>query len=163
MGARDGIKILLDLEGYNGKSDEYVLAYMKPFLNAVTAANVMYLKRHPRTPLIYQSGVKWRRENIPVVASFDEPNPNVHWKDCRFIEIWKDIPAILRDGADDCEGMTCWRAAELRVRFNRPMARPILRVRNRPNGSRLFHIVVGDGEAREDPSRILGMGLPEAY
>lgn len=112
---------------------------LKTFFEAQVRVNMAYLHAHPATPNLYEAGVRYRREGSP--------------------ERWKDIPTILHDGFDDCEGLSCWLAAELRVRRGIPGARVQL-VRQRRNRN-LLHAVVedaGDPKRRWDPSRMLGMG-----
>lgn len=88
-------------------------------------------------PLLYRSGVRYRRE------------------DPRVREEWRTVPEVLRRGEGDCEDLACWRAAELVVSGEDLAARPVL-VPTRAGG---WHVVVrrGDGST-EDPSRVLGMG-----
>jgi hypothetical protein len=167
-----GLKALLDLAGWRARPDGYMLRYIKPVLNAICTVNQVYLEHNPRTPDLYQSGVRWRREKGAIIY-FPERNPHVAWKEATVPELFKDIPAMLRDGIDDCEGMACWRVAELRYRYHQP-ARIVIRVRDltdpagrpiiNPDGKqrRLFHVIVGIGDKREDPSRALGMGSAEA-
>jgi len=115
-------------------SDE-VLGYL---LSALTALDVAYLKAHPGTPLIYESGVVYQEE--PPGA-----------------EDWANIPMVLKLGWGDCEELACWRAAELQVRGNLG-ARAGFTKQTQPDGTMLYHIVVllPDGRT-EDPSRQLGM------
>lgn len=106
-------------------------------LEALTRINADYLLRHPSTPQLYQSGVRYRRE---------PPGS----------ERWLSVPAILRTGFGDCEDLACWRAAELRIRGIRAKAFPTLVPS--VSGRELWHIKVGvlGGEV-EDPSKKLGM------
>lgn len=110
--------------------------YLECLLRCLTDINVLYLKKHPETPSLYSSGVRYVR---------DLPGQ----------EDWQSIPeAIARRGAD-CKTLACWRAAELLVRGHR--AYPQFFWRDRDNGA-TYHIQVQhlDGQI-EDPSRILGM------
>lgn len=113
-------------------------------LFALMLADCAYLRAHPETPNIYESGVVYRLE---------PPRQ----------EDWLDIPSILKAGNGDCEDLACWRAAELRVRHN-IKAEPTFKWTVRPNGAYLYHIQVklppmrGETVSRiEDPSRRLGM------
>lgn len=115
---------------------------LRTFFEAQVRVNTMFLLTHPATPDLYASGVRYRREGSP--------------------EQWNDIPTILQDRADDCEGLSCWLAAELRARRGIRGARvQLIRQRRDPN---LLHAVVevvdGHGKPRYrlDPSRVLGMG-----
>jgi hypothetical protein len=114
------------------------LDVLRTFFEAQVRVNMVYLKAHPSVPLLYESGVRYKREGMP--------------------ERWKDIPTILRDGYDDCEGLSCWLAAELRVRQGVFSATVDL-ISNRRNES-LLHAIVVDVQQpwrRWDPSVRLGM------
>lgn len=102
-------------------------------LEGLVAANAAYLDRY-EAPLLYESGVRYRRER----AGKEE---------------WLIVPQILAAGWDDCEGLAGWRAAELRTLDGEPARAIAIRT-----GPKKFHAVVrrADGSI-EDPSRILGM------
>jgi hypothetical protein len=107
--------------------------------------NVDFLAENPDTPLLYESGVRYRPE------------------DGR--EEWDAIPWVLenwrtkRQGSD-CEDLAAWRAAELRVRGENASC---TWVAYREPGKLVYHIRVrrGDGSL-EDPSVLLGMRAPSA-
>ena len=111
--------------------------HLEQFFEAMVRFNESFLVKHPNTPLLYSSGVRYRRE-AP--------------------EIWKDIPTTLRDGWDDCEGLSSWLAAEMRVRFARPNATVKL-VLQPTIDRKLWHAIVVDLDTGEkfDPSKQLGM------
>ena len=112
-------------------------AILETFFEAQTRVNMAFLLANPEIPRLYESGVRYRREGSP--------------------EVWKDIPTILRDGADDCEGLSCWLAAEFRVRNDVPGAAVRLAKQRTPG---LWHAIVIDVEnprRRWDPSKRLGM------
>lgn len=103
----------------------------------------LWLRYHPETPLLYMSGVRYRKQNIGA-------------------DRWLDIPRMLKTGNGSCSDLAPWRAAELNERFGeraglgiKSMAMPA------PNGSHVFmlhHVVViRAGGAEEDPSAMLGM------
>lgn len=104
---------------------------------ALIAANVAYLKAHPDTPRLYDSGVRYAEE----APGSDD---------------WQDIPEMLARGDGDCEDLACWRIAELRVRDGEH-AIPFLKCAERRHVM-LYHVAVRrmDG-SYEDPSRVLGM------
>lgn len=116
-------------------------------LEALTETNVAILRTSgSRIPDIYKSPVKYRRESIGQ-------------------EDWCDILEILRLGFADCEDLSCWRAAELRVRYGEPRAKAIVRgPKKLPGGVMMYHIQVLRPDAKqkrdmlEDPSQLLGMG-----
>jgi len=118
------------------------LSVLATYFEAQTRVNVAYLLAFPKTPPLYKSGVRYRREGTP--------------------EQWKDIPTILRDGFDDCEGLACWLAAELRVKRRIEAARVHLVSQASEGGDAgaVIHAVVVDGanlRRRWDPSKVLGM------
>lgn len=105
----------------------------------MTATNAIWLQNHPEAPKLYNSGVRYQREGSP--------------------ELWFDVAGILAHGYDDCEGLACWRAAELRNQGY--SARPVLREYKKADGGRLYHCLVEvdtpDGPMYDDPSARLGM------
>jgi hypothetical protein len=112
-------------------------AVLRLMMEALVAANVAYLREHPETPPLYESGVRYEAEPD------DEDD-------------WNDIPSTLALGAGDCEDLAAWRIAELRASGELGASS---RVTVWPIGSRVtYHIAVrrGDGQV-EDPSRALGM------
>lgn len=103
---------------------------IEALLEGVTVANHILLSRTAYPPL-YRSGVRYKRETL---------------------ERWYLIPQILKRGGDDCEGLSGWRAAELRL-LGIPARVTVVK------GSRArWHAVVllPDGSL-EDPSAKLGM------
>lgn len=118
------------------------LDVLATFFEAQTRVNMAYLLAYPKTPALYRAGVRYRREGTP--------------------EKWKDIPTILRDGHDDCEGLACWLAAELRVRRNLETARVhlITQEQGSADTGAVLHAIVVDAANRRrrwDPSKVLGM------
>lgn len=114
-----------------GRSQKTILI----LLNALVAINIEWLKEHPRTPPLYQSGIRYQHETV---------------------ENWQAIPELLASKRGDCEDLACYLAAELRVKGI--AARPFLKSKTR-DGFTLFHVVVQlpNGQIL-DPSRRLGMG-----
>ena len=111
---------------------------LRVLLDALTVVDAHYLREHPETPFIYESGVR-----------YEEEPPGQ--------EDWQDIPTTLRMKSGDCDDLSCWRAAEFVVRFHQP-ARPVFQYQVRQDGSYLYHITTRTPDGRlEDPSRELGM------
>lgn len=110
-------------------------AVLRLMVEALVLANLSYLREHPETPPLYESGVRYEAEPD------DEDD-------------WNDIPATLALGAGDCEDLAAWRIAELRAGGERG-ARS--RVMVWQLGARVtYHIAVRrEGGAVEDPSREL--------
>lgn len=105
------------------------------FLEALMQHNVIFLREHPGTPRLYQSGVRYRIETTT--------------------EHWQDIPTIIERRSGDCEDLSCWRAAELRA--SGINAHPYLKWRQ-SDGRKIYHAVVKLPDGRiEDPSLTLGM------
>lgn len=128
-----------------------VLSVVMPFkgaediqlaLDCLTTYNEHWLRRNPRAPSLYSSGVVWKRDVCLA--------PNVAGACERFVA----LPLLLQDGFGDCDDLGPARAAELRVRFNEPKARAFP-IRSPGIG---WHILVRrqDGTT-EDPSKRLGM------
>ena len=126
------------------------IAILEGWFEAMTRTNSIWLLSNPDAPLLYESGVRYRRD--PDRAPLD------------ITEIWMDIPNILKTGHDDCEGLSSFLAAECRVRApnslgprKRKLAGVRLKITKTPG---LLHAQVYDPETNEifDPSRKLGMG-----
>lgn len=131
------------LKSFETIPDGFKFGILQKLLEALTIANVAYLLGHPRTPLLYESGVRYLAEP----PGRDE---------------WQDIPDTLARGNGDCEDLACWRVAELRVRYgDRYCTRGITVAQLPDDTGRLvttFHIaVLSPRFGREDPSRLLGM------
>ena len=146
-------------------------------LEALTCCNQLYLRNHPDTPLIYESGVKYvlpeqfAKAQLPeldtikafllkkgapdaVMSAFDSITDM-----CGGGEHFREIPRIIENGGGDCDNLASWRAAELReLGIN---AKPYITWRKRPDGGTTYHVIVRwpDGSS-EDPSLLLGMGGP---
>lgn len=106
-------------------------------LAALCRADVLYLRQNPRTPDLFRSGVRYRRE----------PDG---------LEEWKSVPYVIAQGYGDCEDLACWLAAQERVRG--VLAEPHFYFRQIGNLS-MYHIVTKYPDGRiVDPSALLGMG-----
>ena len=132
-----------------GADSEHGMVVLKTLLRALTQINEDWLRRIPDLPLLYQSGVRYQREE-------------------KGKEEWTDCVETYERGWGDCEDLVCWRVAELRVRYGIREARPDFTLRLLPseNGGpprRVFHIIVRIGPDREDPSLKLGMGRRDAW
>ena len=116
-------------EKLNGSALEHLLP-------ALVGLNENFLKTHQQTPLLYSSGVRYMAEP-------------------RGQEKWLTIPFVLKQRFGDCEDLSAWRAAELRVRGEN--AKCVWTYRKTPRGN-LYHIRVQRGNGMiEDPSLLLGM------
>src|ERR1700691_192400 len=91
-------------------------------LNALCAMDCSYLRHHPHTPHLYESGVRYHVE---------PPG----------LEEWQDVPTTLERLWGDCEDLACYRAANLRTRWRIP-ARPHFTWRKIGPRSTMYHILV---------------------
>lgn len=111
-------------------------------LEALATANQFYLIAYPRTPLLYQSGVRY----------LQEPDGE---------DDWQDVPETLLRRTGDCEDLASWRMAERRVRFGDRRSVFDITVDELPNHAGelvvTYHIRLATPEGIEDPSRVLGM------
>src|SRR5690606_425683 len=121
--------------------------------------NAILLRAQPDLPLLYDSGVVYRRESD---------------------ETWCDFLNMLAQGHEDCDGLSAARAGELMARGAAALrpgdegyalaarARPatlraevMLTTRTEPTTPGLYHCIVryrvGDRWFRDDPSARLGM------
>ena len=135
-------RVTFQLDAFNGTRDrEESLEDLSAMLECLIKIDENYLRRRPQTPLLYQSGVRYREE--PIGAEF-----------------WRDIPTCLHYLESDCEDLACWLVAEKRVRFGIP-ARPLILPQVRADTGRyVYHIVVWTPDVPgniDDPSRRLGM------
>jgi hypothetical protein len=121
---------------------------IKSLLDAQVRNNLLYLSLHPRTPLLYSSGVRYK------------PEPAFKFEG-RPVEEFASIPVVLARLAGDCDDLAPWRCAELIHLGEKAKIRVQWRARRQANGAigrKYFHIVVrrASGEI-EDPSARLGM------
>jgi hypothetical protein len=126
-------------DAYSRAASERVL---DRWLESLTLQDLDYLREHPDTPRLYDSGVRYYHEGI--------------------VDEYFDIPECLNETIADCKSLAAWLAAEYRFRGIDPGARCCKKFAlvEDPNvGSLLlYHIQVqrADGTI-EDPSAVLGM------
>ena len=131
------------------------------FLNTLALENAHILKANPDLPLLYDSGVVYKREKV---------------------ETWCDYLTTLMQGHEDCDGLAAARAGELiakghkalrpgdagyqaakQLRLRSIPAEVYLTTRNPPGVPGLYHCVVRYRLKRrwdwlkDDPSARLGM------
>jgi hypothetical protein len=131
------------LKSFETITDAKKFGVLQFLLEALTMADVAYLLDNPRTPDLYESGVRY----------LQEPDGR---------DEWQDIPDTLARRNGDCEDLACWRVAELRVRYGEPNATRAISVStlldSKGQPVTMYHItVVRQNGAHEDPSRKLGM------
>ncbi len=128
-------------------------------LNWLAQENAILLRAQPELPLLYDSGVVYKKESS---------------------ETWCDFLNLLTQGHEDCDGLAAARAGELQARGWRALkpgdegyelarrlrpkelhAEVMLTTRSRPDDPGLYHCIVryriGDQRFRDDPSARLGM------
>lgn len=122
---------------------------LKFALALATAVALRELKRNPRIPALYKSGIRYRRDVCKA--------PNVPGACERFLSPLQLLRERGRLGAD-CDDLAVWRASELLLGRHGPRDRKARAVPVRSPGVG-WHVVVrrGDGTI-EDPSKKLGMG-----
>jgi hypothetical protein len=120
----------LPMLGLPSKADIYAAA-----LEGLVQVNGLILDKDPRIPPLYAAGVRWKAI----------PHDN-----------WRRADQIAGEGWGDCEGLSAWRAAELR----RAGEDPIARVGCYHTGAKKYHaIVIRGDDTIEDPSVWLGMRM----
>lgn len=146
------ISMVIDLSSYRMKTDKATRKLIKMLLEthfeAMTLSNMAWLMVNKQAPNLYDAGVLYRRDP----------------ERTRSAELWLDLPTIYRRGYDDCEGLSAWLAAEMRVRVKnsacdqRVQGAAVFLKATKIPGS--WHAVVKDKVSGEvwDPSRVLGMG-----
>jgi len=119
------------------------IPYLDAVLEGLVLANVVYLEAHPKTPRLYESGVRYKRER---------PGR----------ENWLIIPYLYKRRFGDCEDLGAALAAECIVFDGLDAWAFTVRT-----GKKKFHTKVcirEDGELFvEDPSRVLGMGKKKKW
>lgn len=160
-------------------ADDRTVPYSERFLAcllwALIFANESYLIVNPRTPTLYNAGVRWEAEK-PTGRSAC-PNGTGQEK-------FLGVRQVIADGKADCEDVASYRVADVRLgRATKrglpprtPHPKPVVCLppypmrsvgpavmpafyKRRTSYGWLYHIVVAwpDGTL-EDPSRVLGMG-----
>lgn len=144
----------LELRGWS----EFTIEERKISLNALCESlithNMIYLRRNPNTPHLYDTGVVYELKRRP-----------------GNLDAWQDIPQVLARGMGDCKDFSCWLVALYRLQRISYGIYPVItdHVYNDPSGNgppiTLFHVRVGigNGEFIEDPSAELGMPYSVSY
>lgn len=135
---------------HNWLVDSKVLGLaIRPILEAMVIADMLYLSLHKDVPPLYSAGVRYEEE--PPWTFQGEP-----------VEEFAAIPIVIERGWADCDDLAPWRCSELRLRAREPAKiriqwqRPTLP--NGKKGRKYFHIVVRRANGSiEDPSAKLGM------
>jgi hypothetical protein len=121
------------------KDPEFAFRNISRMLGTLTAINADFLEQNPNFPLLYMSGVRYHHD--------------------KNADYWRDAKATFDNRFGDCDNLSCWRAAELQVRFG-INALPVWLHKKKADQTDLFHIVVQYPNLDiEDPSVALGMRL----
>ena len=131
-------RIVFRLGLFESESDRaYSERALELLVRALIAANVAYLRAHPRVPALYEAGVRLDISRSRSPRSEDE---------------WQGIASILESGAANNASLACWRCAERIV--GGEAVEPALCWA--PGGGGLYHVSLSmrDGTI-EDPSAIL--------
>ena len=146
------------LRSFDSLSGDDKLKILSSLLDSLILADSLYLLSSPNAPALYDAGLRYEPEEL----GRDD---------------WRDVPSVLDHRGGDCEDVSCWRVAELRLRYNVPAEQYV--TSKLVNSSKwgpftLYHIrvlipsayarfAVGSvepgphGALIEDPSRNLGM------
>jgi hypothetical protein len=117
--------------------DTVDVPHLNVLVRSLCALDVLYLRAHPQTPLLKESGVVYKTQ----------PHG---------CERFRTVPEVIAAGSGDCDQLAPWRAAELRVRHG---VKALPEVRRMAVG--LWHVYVRlPNGAVEDISAHLGMPVP---
>lgn len=136
-------RLVFELGTFKDARDrEWLTPLLVQLVEALAGVNTAFLERNPRTPSIYESGVRYSDAHETCSSCED---------------LWWDIPVVLSHGYGDCEDLAAWRLAELWMQGIPARAHVTSALLGQ--GNTLYHVQVmlPDGQI-EDPSRILGMG-----
>lgn len=155
--------------GDRDDSEDFILGV----LGQLTRRNHKYLKAHPETPKLYNSGVEYaypdqmtdckipkgkldecRRYLRKLGASAETVDAVITY--LTGIEMFRDIPKALQKRRVDCDNLACWRCAELWLCGI--TASPYITWRETSDGTTYHALVMLPDGTSEDPSRLLGLG-----
>ena len=115
---------------------------------ALVGIAMVYLTRHPKTPNLYDSGIRYRYQ--PAAMGIDLPDQ------------WWTLPTVYARGEGSCEDLAAIRVAELKLfgqtDYDRS-ARPVVHSKEGAGSApSVYHVVVRfRDDQEEDPSYLLGM------
>lgn len=165
-----GVKLPFETEEDREDSEDILMR----LLGIMSRLNLQYLRRHPKTPALYDSGVRYTppdqldrpklaKDKVQQLFSLlqemgleAQTGLTIYRIVCG-IEEFLDIPSLYRRGKGDCNELVPVRVAELwRAGV---AASPYLVKQRNGRGGWTYHALVQwlDGSS-EDPSLILGMG-----
>ena len=166
-----GVRLPFETAEAAGDSED-VLLWM---LGVTARVNLLHLKRNPRTPRLYDSGVAYappdqttrpqmRSDQVDKLLGllremrFSPEDALMVVRILRGVEVFLDVETLYRRGEGDCNELVPVRLAEL-WRAGVWRASPWLTKARNSRGGWTYHAQVlwPDGSS-EDPSLILGMG-----
>lgn len=136
--------IQLDVDAFgDGQNPVDVERGLYKTLEALVQFNLAYLHANPRTPTLY---------------SLAQMKQVRYIRDPQGVELWRDIPSIIRNGGADCKSLAAFRMSELRLKGEQ--AQFVLK-RRQVGDQVIYHVLLlrADG-AYEDPNSVLGMTDP---
>ena len=135
-----GYAATFDLASFDTLSPTTGCELMAALTEALAIVDQAYILNR-RTPLLYQSGVRYELPKL---------NRNG-------TQTWRDTPNVLQSGKGSCHELTAWRLAERRLYDGAPVhAKCSAKF---VQGRLVFHLqLIDDYGGVEDPSAILGMG-----
>ena len=163
-------------DGTNREESEETILKL---LAVLVDRNCKYLRAHPETPKLYDSGVTYALpdqmthkpdpDKLARLVQFlqkdmatDEETIDIITTILHGCEVFRDIPTIIAKGKVDCDNLSTWRVAELRVGDKNGLggieAVPYIIWRDGPRGTTYHALLRHPDGTSEDPSRILGMG-----
>ena len=155
------------------ESEEIILK----LLAVLVDQNCKYLRSHPDTPKLYDLWKQGRVEyalpdqltrapdpdHLARLAAFlrdamgcDDETIDIVQTVLKGCEIFRDIPVVLKKKRVDCDNLSAFRVAELRV--GGVEAVPYIIWRETPRGTTYHALLRHPDGTSEDPSIILGMG-----
>lgn len=177
MSMRDlhmGFRLTFETEQDQANSEEILLR----ILGINSLLNLMYLRKHPDTVPLYESGVVYTppdqadgrppldRDKLKQLLKLirdmgQEPETALMVvRMLKGIEIFLDIPALYRRGKGDCNELVPVRVAEL-WRAGIAASPYLIKSKNERGGFTYHAILVYKDGSYECPSAILGMSSPE--
>lgn len=125
--------LCMSVKSFCDLSVEQGRLFMTHLVKALVLVDTAYLRRHTNAPLLYHSGIYYRRDGDIETQ-------------------WLDIPAVLARGYADCKALSAWRIAELNVRGEYAVPK----IDYYPSTG--YHtLLLRSGSVEEDPSARLGM------
>ncbi len=118
---------------YPGANPRNNAAALRILMAGLTEIDRLWMREHPDTVPLYESGVFYKRTNL-----------------------WESIPALYARGFGDCKSLTAAYVAQ-----SATPAQPVYRFNPRSDKGNDYHILVQGIHGYEDPSKVLGMGRDE--